>query len=102
LPASRKGPIIERSKAAANVPITIPRDRQASGARQFKGVRCTEELVVIPTYPLQEPDGNPMFFEGRVNQGSSGKVYPNPFTDRVSLEKKAISYRAVFLENECI
>lgn len=73
-----------------------------SGAKQFKGVRCTEEVVVIPTYPVQQPDANPMFFEGRVYQGSSGKVYPNPFTDRVSLEKKDTAYRAVFLENEYI
>ena len=29
-----------------------------------------------------------MFLEKRVYQGSSGKVYPNPFTDRVALEKK--------------
>ena len=73
-----------------------------SGANGFKKVRCSEELVTIPTYPVQEPDANPMFFESRVYQGSSGKVYPNPFTDRVSLEKKEASYRAVFLENEYI
>ena len=73
-----------------------------SGAKKFEGVRCTEEVVVIPTYPVQKPDLNPMFFEGRVYQGSSGKVYPNPFTDRVSLEKKDTAYRAVFLENEYI
>lgn len=43
-----------------------------------------------------------MFFENRVYQGSSGKVYPNPFTDRVSLEKQNATYRAIFLENEYI
>ena len=50
-------------------------------------VRCWEEQVVIPTYPVQDADPNPMFLEKRVYQGSSGKVYPNPFTDRVALEK---------------
>src|SRR5579859_456534 len=65
-------------------------------------VRCREELIVIPTYPVAEPDANPMFFGGRVYQGSSGKVYPNPFTDRVSLEKRDEKYRAIFLENEYI
>ncbi len=41
-----------------------------------------------------------MFFEKRVYQGSSGKVYPNPITDRVSNERSEKAYRAIFLENE--
>ena len=41
-----------------------------------------------------------MFLEKRVYQGSSGKVYPNPFTDRVALEKVDKAYRAIVLENE--
>ena len=43
-----------------------------------------------------------MFLDKRVYQGSSGKVYPNPFTDRISDEKVAQSYQAVFLENDYI
>jgi len=58
--------------------------------------------VTIPTYPVQEADPNPMFLEKRVYQGSSGKVYPNPFTDRVALEKVDATYKAVFLENEFV
>lgn len=73
-----------------------------SRAIESEGVRCSEELIVIPTYPVAEPDENPMFFEGRVYQGSSGKVYPNPFTDRVSLAKRDEKFRAIFLENEYI
>ncbi len=65
-------------------------------------VRCWEEQVVIPTYPVQAADLNPMFLEKRVYQGSSGKVYPNAFTDRVALEKVDTSYRAILLENEFI
>ena len=61
-----------------------------------------KEQVVIPTYPVQDADPNPMFLEKRVYQGSSGKVYPNPFTDRVALEKADASYRAIILENEYI
>jgi tetratricopeptide (TPR) repeat protein len=41
-----------------------------------------------------------MFFEKRVYQGSSGKVYPNPITDRVSNERSEKAYKAIFLENE--
>jgi tetratricopeptide (TPR) repeat protein len=65
-----------------------------------QSVRAWEEKVVIPTYPVQPADPNPMFLEKRVYQGSSGKVYPNPFTDRVSDEKTDREYQAVFLENE--
>ena len=65
-------------------------------------VRAWEEPIIIPTYPEQLPDKNPMFFEKRVYQGSSGKVYPNPITDRVSNEISERTYQAVFLENEYV
>jgi len=65
-------------------------------------VRAWEETVVIPTYPSLPPDKNPMFLENRVYQGSSGRVYPNPFTDRISSERSEKAYRAVFLENEYV
>ncbi|MGB7267449.1 MAG: DUF5107 domain-containing protein [Terracidiphilus sp.] len=58
--------------------------------------------MILPTYPVPAADQNPMFLEKRVYQGSSGKVYPSPITDRVSLEKKDVSYRAILLENEFI
>lgn len=65
-------------------------------------VRAWEERITIPTYAEQLPDKNPMFFEKRVYQGSSGKVYPNPITDRVSNEKSERAYKAVFIENEYV
>ena len=65
-------------------------------------VQCWEEDIILPTYPAQPADPNPMFLEKRVYQGSSGKVYPNPFTDSVALEKQDASYRAIFLENEFV
>lgn len=65
-------------------------------------VSCWEEQIVIPTYPVQDADPNPMFLEKRVYQGSSGRVYPNPFIDRVALEKSDQEYRAIFLENEYV
>jgi tetratricopeptide (TPR) repeat protein len=72
------------------------------GTNKYDSVRCWEEQVVIPTYPVKEADPNPMFLEKRVYQGSSGKVYPNPFTDRVALEKRDQTYRAIMLENEYV
>ena len=75
------------------------------GAKQVQSVelvRAWEQEIILPTYPTQAADPNPMFLEKRVYQGSSGKVYPNPFTDKVSTEKSDKSYRAVMLENEYV
>jgi tetratricopeptide (TPR) repeat protein len=73
-----------------------------SGSGPSDTVLCYEQQVTIPTYPAPDADPNPMFLEKRVYQGSSGKVYPNPFTDRVALNKVNKSYRVIFLENEFI
>jgi len=61
-------------------------------------VRVTEEN--IPTYLPAAPDKNPMFLEKRVYQGSNGKVYPLPFTDRISETKTGRKWKTVWLENE--
>src|SRR5438132_333486 len=43
-----------------------------------------------------------MFLEKRVYQGSSGRVYPNAVTDRVSDEKVDRAWQAVHLENQYV
>lgn len=43
---------------------------------------------------------NPMFLEKRVYQGSSGKVYPLPFTDRIAEERADRKWKAIWIENE--
>jgi tetratricopeptide (TPR) repeat protein len=62
------------------------------------GVRVDD--LVLPTFLPQAPDKNPMFLEKRVYQGSSGKVYPLPFTDRISESPVNRKWKAVSLENE--
>ena len=47
-------------------------------------VKVWTEAVMIPTYHPLPPDKNPMFLEKRVYQGSSGRVYPLPFADRIA------------------
>jgi len=63
-------------------------------------VSVRRETVVLPTYEPQAPDRNPMFLEKRVYQGSSGRVYPLPFTDRIAERPTPHTWEAVFLENE--
>ena len=58
------------------------------------------EDITIPTYLPAPPDKNPMFLEKRVYQGSSGRVYPLPFTDRIASRPVDRKWRAVWLENE--
>lgn len=62
-------------------------------------VKAWQETIIIPTYPVGEPDRNPMFWEKRVYQGSSGAVYPHPVIDKVFDEKEDKVYVALFLEN---
>ena len=69
-------------------------------ADQTGPVKAWSESVVIPTYHPLPPDKNPMFLEKRVYQGSSGRVYPLPFTDRISTEAVEHTWQAVHLENE--
>ena len=71
-------------------------------AEATASVRAWTEQVSLPTYEAHPADVNPMFLEKRVYQGSSGKVYPNPFTDRISTEKSNRSYRAIYIENEYV
>jgi tetratricopeptide (TPR) repeat protein len=63
-------------------------------------VRCWREPVTLPTYEPQAADKNPMFLEKRVYQGSSGKVYPLPFIDRIAEKPVPHAWDAIHLENE--
>ena len=65
-----------------------------------KHVRIWEEDCIIPTYSMAPPEKSPLFIEKRAYQGSTGKVYPLPVTEKVLDDKKDVSYRAVYLENE--
>ena len=56
--------------------------------------------IVLPTYLPLPPDKNPMFLEKRVYQGSSGSVYPLPFTDRIAEKPVDRPWRGVWIENE--
>ncbi|MCU1440500.1 MAG: hypothetical protein JWP85_1497 [Rhodoglobus sp.] len=66
------------------------------------GAIVWSETVEIRTYEPDEPDRYPMFLGRRVYQGSSGRVYPLPFTDRIASEPVTRSWQAVHLENRWI
>jgi len=63
-------------------------------------VKAWQQPVVMRTYLPGPPDRNPMFFERRVYQGSSGRVYPLPFIDRIATEPVDHEWQAIHIENE--
>ena len=76
--------------------LELPRaPRSEAGA-----VKAWKQAIAIPTYEPGSPDRNPMFLEKRVYQGSSGRVYPLPFIDRIATQAKECVWQAVHLENE--
>ncbi|MGA2555915.1 MAG: DUF5107 domain-containing protein [Verrucomicrobiota bacterium] len=68
--------------------------------RRPSPVRVTTGTITLPTWLPAPPDKNPMFLEKRVYQGSSGQVYPLPFTDRIAEKPVNRKWRAVWIENE--
>ena len=65
-------------------------------------MKAWTEPVSIPTFAPLAPDRNPMFIEKRVYQGSSGRIYPLPFCDRIADAPHDRAWTAVHLENEFI
>ncbi|MCA0295076.1 MAG: DUF5107 domain-containing protein [Actinobacteria bacterium] len=62
-------------------------------------VAAWAEPVVMDTYDVQDPDPYPAYLDRRVYQGSSGRVYPLPFFERVASAKVPRQWQAVHLEN---
>src|SRR5512140_1229918 len=84
---------------------TGARLRRSAFTRRSKLGRAVEvriEELVLPTYLPAAPDRNPMFLEKRVYQGSSGKVYPLPFTDRIAEKPIQRRWKAIWIENAFI
>lgn len=63
-------------------------------------VKAWSDTLTLPTYLPAAPDKNPMFLEKRVYQGSNGKVYPLPFTDRIAETAVPHAWQALWIENE--
>lgn len=105
----KSGDISRIARDGRSVPKLIDLEKPGSetstqiGAAKSDGpVSVTVTEVVIPTYLPEPPDKNPMFLEKRVYQGSSGKVYPLPFTDRIAEKPIDRRWKAVWIENEFI
>jgi tetratricopeptide (TPR) repeat protein len=77
--------------------VLPPAPPEESGA-----VKAWIEPVTMASYMPQAPDRNPMFLENRIYQGSSGRIYPLPFIDRIAIEPEEHTWQAVHMENEYV
>ena len=55
--------------------------------------------VALPTYLPERPDRYPAYLDRRVYQGSSGRVFPLPFHDRISETRTTRQWVGLHLEN---
>ncbi len=65
-------------------------------------VSLSEGKWILPTYKVNPPDKNPMFFKGEGYQGASRYVYPLALLDNLSNEKSDQAWKAIKLANEFI
>lgn len=71
-------------------------------SNEYSEVSLKETSIVLPTYKTAKPEKNPMFLENRVYQGSSGKVYPFPVTEKIYDKRVDQKYKLLVLENKYI
>jgi tetratricopeptide (TPR) repeat protein len=65
-------------------------------------VKLSEQEWNVPTYKVNPPDKNPMFFKDESYQGASKYIYPYGMNDAISNEKVNHAWKALILENEYI
>lgn len=68
----------------------------------FAQVQISEESWTLPTYKVEPPDKNPMFFKGESYQGASKVIYPYALNDMISNDKTEKEWKTLILENEYI
>ena len=63
-------------------------------------VKAAKIKKTIPTYIPKKPNELPMFFEKKPYQGATGRLYPIPYSDGLTDEKKDVEYEVYEIENE--
>ena len=91
-------------RQSLSVPNGADAESTGNGTLESKAtsVFVREEDLALPTYLPAAPDKNPMFTEKRVYQGSSGRIYPLPSTDRISETKVERKWKVLWIENEYV
>jgi len=65
-------------------------------------VKVWEEDLVLPSYRVNPPDPNPMFYRNESYQGAQKRIYPYALIDGVTGDKREEPFKAVYLENDYV
>ncbi len=65
-------------------------------------VKIWTEPLVIPTYRVDPPDLNPMFYRGQSYQRAKKTIYPYPLLDKLTDNCEDKTYDTVYLENDYV
>ncbi|GGM37521.1 DUF5107 domain-containing protein [Microbacterium saperdae] len=105
-PASPANALMDSTEGgAAGAPgrITLPEAPRELASRLEAGETIAwREPLRILTYAAGEPSRYPMYLDQRVYQGSSGKIYPLPFTEQVAEDGEPRDWQAIHLENRYV
>ncbi|MCP1428599.1 tetratricopeptide (TPR) repeat protein [Microbacterium foliorum] len=75
---------------------------ELQGALERGEAVAWRQPLAIRTYEADAPSVYPMYLDQRVYQGSSGRVYPLPFTESIADQAVVREWDAVHLENEYV
>lgn len=68
----------------------------------YSQIKMEEKVYSIPTYEQKTPNPMPRFYEGKSHQGVQRRIYPYPYDDGLTLNKRPQDFPMVHLENEFI
>jgi tetratricopeptide (TPR) repeat protein len=66
----------------------------------YAQVKSWEESLTLPTYLVEKPDVNPIFYVPDAYQGAKRVIYPYQLNDNITNIKSMKTYKALYLENE--
>src|SRR5690554_3608866 len=69
---------------------------------QKEDIQVREGTLELPTYVLDKPEVAPIFERDWSYQRARRSVYPYVLDDNMTRDKKIISYKAIYMENEYI
>lgn len=71
-------------------------------SQQAGEVKLEEKVYNIPSYQQNPPNVMPRFYEGKSHQGVQRRIYPYPFDDGLTPDKRDVEHPMIHIENEYI
>lgn len=71
-------------------------------SQQIGEVKLEEKVYNIPSYQQNPPNVMPRFYEGKSHQGVQRRIYPYPFDDGLTANKRDMEHPMIHIENDYI